>query len=260
MNTRRPSDAGADGPRHDAAANECSHTDWSMIYAARTDEPQKAGQAMERIARRYWPAIYAFVRGTGRDVDEAADLTQGFICDVLLERGLLDAADPTLGRFRSLLLAALQNYLRQRHRDAARKRAGRTRSPSFVLDETGFTAMGTDARGTPEEFFTRQWAVALIRQVLEEVQTSCAIDGLEDHWRIFEQRVARPMLLGEPPTPYPVLLEAMGLPSVAQASNMLITIKRRFVRTLEREVGGTVLHRGQVEDEMLELIRALERS
>ena len=77
---------------------------------------------MERLVRRYWSAIFAYIRRSGRDVHEAADLTQGFVCDILISRRLCDSADPNRGRFRTLLLRAIQNYLRERHRREQRAR------------------------------------------------------------------------------------------------------------------------------------------
>jgi hypothetical protein len=40
---------------------------------------------------------------------------------------------------------------------------------------------------------------------------------------------------------------------------MMITVKRRFVRALYVEVGRTVIDPAQVEDELHELLRDLER-
>ncbi|MCH8165347.1 MAG: sigma-70 family RNA polymerase sigma factor, partial [Planctomycetes bacterium] len=97
-----------------------SHTDWSLIVEAGHTDEQGAGDALERLMRRYWPAVYAYIRSTGRDVHESADLTQGFVCDVIISRRLCAGADPHRGRFRNLLLSAVKNYLRQQHRHERR--------------------------------------------------------------------------------------------------------------------------------------------
>lgn len=236
--------------------SNASHTDWSMIVqAARRDEPA-AGDALEKVVRRYWPAVYAYVRRSGRNVHDAADLTQGFVCDVILKRSLCAHADPARGRFRSLLLTAVRNYLRERHRHDTRARARHQRD-ALPLDEALTAA--EPAGGTPEEAFSHQWGATLVHRVLGTVRDKCMEDGLEPHWTIFEDRVVRPMLMGERPVDYSVLVERLNLKDQSQAANMMITVKRRFMRALYDEVGETVMDPGQVDDELRELLRDLER-
>ena len=76
----------------------------------------------------YWYPLYAFVRRQGYGPDDAGDLVQGFLAD-LLERRDLAAADPARGRFRSFLRAACVHFLaHHREHDRALKRGGgRTR-------------------------------------------------------------------------------------------------------------------------------------
>ncbi len=236
--------------------SNASHTDWSMIVqASRRDEPA-AEDALEKVVRRYWPAVYAYVRRSGRNVHDAADLTQGFVADVILSRSLCAHADPQRGRFRTLLLTAVRNYLREKHRHDTRVRA-HPRQGTLPLDEA-ITA-GEPAGDTPEEAFSHQWSATLVHRVLAAVRDACLKDGLDAHWTVFEERVARPMLLGERPADYIVLVERLNLKDQSQAANMMITVKRRFVRALYAEVGETVMDPGQVDDELRELLRDLER-
>jgi len=94
----------------------------------------------------------------------------------------------------------------------------------------------------------------LVRRVLESVRAECMRDGLENHWAVFEFRVARPMLLGEPAVPYQELLDRYNLQDISQASNMMITVKRRVARSLRAEVHRTVSDSDQVDDELRELL------
>ena len=235
-----------------------SQTDWSMIAQVAKHDQQAASDALERLVRRYWSAVYAYIRGTGRDVHEASDLTQGFVCDIIISRRLCDYADPRRGRFRTLLLNAVKNYLREQHRNDKRARHARHHPPpppltaDWVVPELG-------TNDTPEEAFCYHWSATLIRQVLNTVRAGCMADGLEAHWKIFEHRVVRPMLFNDPATEYTVLVEQLNLKDESQAANMMITVKRRFVRALYIEVGRTVIDPEQVEDELHALLRDLER-
>jgi len=267
-------------------SNRLPQTDWSMIYDL-SREGESRDRAMETLVRRYWPAIYAYIRRTGRDVHEASDLTQGFIATVILQRGMAEKADRERGRFRSLLLTSLRNYLHERHRHEQRrhprksshrprKSSPRKTSPrqqdreQSETDDNGarsapFTGFDIDAAEggrfeSPEAAFSYHWSATLVRSVLERVRSTCIADDLELHWAVFEARVARPLLFGEPAIPLPVLVERLDLQTPAQASNMLVTVKRRFARALREEVRGTVAAESDVESELSALMIDLERA
>ncbi|MHC4989519.1 MAG: hypothetical protein ACYTGC_00935 [Planctomycetota bacterium] len=235
-----------------------SQTDWSMILDAVDASAPSGAAALDKVARRYWPAIFAYLRSTGMDVHEAADITQSFVCDVILERGLLAVATPERGRFRGLLLTSLKNYVRDRRRRATRRKRLPDGKPPLQLEPGDLEGAVVDPNRDPEAAFSAQWAATLVRQVLEDVRNACIHAGLEAHWTVFEERVARPMLLGEAPTEYSDLVERLGLKDASQAANMVITVKRRVVQALVAEVRSTVDEPGQVEPEMIDLLRQLE--
>lgn len=215
-------------------------------------------RALEQLVRRYWPAIYAYIRRTGRSVEDSADLTQGFIATIVLERDLAAKADRARGRFRSLLLRSLQNYLTDHHRQAHRHKPR-------AADETSERFAGLDidaAEGrefdTPEAAFSYHWSAAMVRSVLERVRRECLVEGLDAHWVVFDARVGRPLLFGDTPTPLAELVERLDLEDRARASNMLITVKRRFARALRAEIAATLRNPDDIEDELRRLRRDLE--
>src|SRR5450755_230604 len=85
---------------------------------AGTDE-EKARIALADLCRIYWRPVFVFICRRGRSVPDPQDLTQGFFL-MVLEGRLLQRADPNRGRFRSLLLKALQDFLID---DSIKKRA-----------------------------------------------------------------------------------------------------------------------------------------
>lgn len=252
----------ARGPAVTSTEAGSSHTNWALIFDAARGGDLPATTALEKLVRRYWPAVYAFIRRTGRDVHESADLTQGFVCDVILSRNLFEHADPARGRFRSLLLCALQNYLREKHRHDNREKRSPGSSP-LRLEDSDLAAAEPHRGGgdglSPEQAFTAQWNATLIRQVLERVRVDCIANGLETHWAIFEARVVRPMLFGDQKQPYSRLVERLGVADAGQAANMMVTVKRRFVHALLQEVSLTVSDPLQVEEELRALLRDVER-
>src|SRR5262249_36515283 len=101
-------------------------TRWSLILSAAHSEngQQKARQALTELYRSYWRPIFSFVRRRGYSMEDAQDLTQDFFV-MILEPHWLKHADPNRGRFRSLLLKSLQNFLNNvAEKTHARKRGG----------------------------------------------------------------------------------------------------------------------------------------
>ncbi len=233
-------------------------TSWSRIELLnQVDADSDDKDIYEDLIQRYWPAVYAYVRSTGRSLDESSDLTQGFICDIILDRQLFHVANRQRGRFRSLLLTALKNYIRERYRYEARMRRG-GRAVLIPLDSAEqVTQKSRDAK-QPDEVFHAEWAGSLIRHVLDMCQRACRQDGLDTHWEIFEARVVRPSLTGEAAVSYDTLILRMGLPDVAQAANMMVTAKRRFSRYLQDEISKTVDEPTSAPGELSALLAALE--
>jgi len=148
-------------------------TRWSLIANAVAGED--SGAALGSLCRLYWYPLYAFVRRSGRDADEARDLTQSFFA-AILARNDLASVDPTKGRFRSWLLASMRNFLANDwDKTTALKRGGGERTLS--IDET-------DAEGrylnepkdetNPEDLYLRRWAVSILEQALATLQQECA--------------------------------------------------------------------------------------
>jgi DNA-directed RNA polymerase specialized sigma24 family protein len=241
-----------------------SQTDWSMIANLHAPDRDLAADALERLVRRYWPAIYAYIRGSGFDIHETADLTQGFVADVVLGRRLIHGADPAKGRLRALLLASVRNYVashrRRLNRGRIRKNSSSgTHPPPAVgaIPPWVYTAAASPV-ASPEQAFIAQWSATIIHEVLRNVREGCIADGLSAHWEIFDARVARPLITGAKPVPHAQLVERHQLAGPAVSANMIVPIKRRFVRALIAEIGLTVKDPAQVEIEIHDLLRALE--
>ena len=109
-----------DSPRSDRFPTTC----WSQVARASDLSDPEAGAALEGLCRDYWYPLYAFVRRRGFGPDDACDLVQGFLADVL-ERRELAGAVRERGRFRSFLRAACTHFLaHHRERERALKRGG----------------------------------------------------------------------------------------------------------------------------------------
>ena len=109
------------------ASDRFATTRWSVVRScsdAKESTNPLARQALGQLCQIYWRPIFAYICLRGYSPEDAEDLTQDFFAAVL-EGSLLERADPGRGRFRSLLLRALGNFLNDAtDRRRSRKRGG----------------------------------------------------------------------------------------------------------------------------------------
>ena len=231
-------------------------THWTQILAARTDHAGRKQQAIGAVLGRYWKPVYCYLRRRGCDNEQAKDLTQGFFQQVVLGRDLLRRADRRKGRFRSLLLTALDHYLVDVHRAQT---AGK-RMPADGLVSLDGLAEGeprVSGDATPEEAFVRGWAAELLGDVLREVEAGCARDGLAGHWEAFRLRVLLPITAGVAPRSVGALCKDLGVADGKRLSNMVVTVKRRFQVAVRAVVREMVDSDEEVDDEIRALMQIL---
>jgi len=231
-------------------------THWSLI------KDIQAGDAEDRaliglLLERYWKPVYCYVRRKGYDNERAKDLTQGFFHQIVLNRHLVQRADQSKGRFRSFLLHSLNQYIiNENTREAALKRIPKDKLvPLDAVDEPAIPQAVLKA--DPEDSYNYAWMSALIDQVLEVVRTGCRDEGLETHWHIFNERVVQPLLHSVDPPALGDICAKYAVENPRQASNMIVTVKRRFRSALRARVRTTVLSDDQVDDELQEISRFL---
>jgi len=85
-------------------------THWTIVMRAVQSRAQGGQSALAELCRLYWYPLYVFARLRGHSPDDAQDLIQSFFLH-LLEHRALTGADRLKGKFRSFLLASLQDYL-----------------------------------------------------------------------------------------------------------------------------------------------------
>lgn len=154
----------SEGPSESAEPRPVSKfqtTRWSLIAAAR-DNPAQARAALEQLCRAYRPPVLAFVRRSGYSEGDAEDLTQAFFVR-FLERGWFAEADPQRGRFRTLLLVALRNFLHDQHAQAHALRRG----AMHVVDAAIEDVAGDES---PEQAFTRAWLGTVLGHAMHRLE------------------------------------------------------------------------------------------
>jgi DNA-directed RNA polymerase specialized sigma24 family protein len=229
-------------------------TRWSLIEGIK--KHQDPGQALiGLLLERYWKPVYCYLRRTGCSNEQAKDLTQGFFHEVVLSRHLIERADPSKGRFRTFLLHALKQYVI----DMGRRESILSNIPPdklITLEITNLPVLPqTISKWSPEACFHYAWKSAILDQTLTAVEEDCLRAGQEMHWQVFRDHFLHPTLDDREPPPLKEICQRYGLNSEKIASNMVITVKRRFQRLLRKHLRSTVSSDTEAEEELKDFLK-----
>ncbi len=234
-------------------------TRWSLILSAAKSETgeQKARTSLEELCRTYWRPVFSFVCRRGYSTEDAQDLTQDFFVKVL-ERNWLEHADRNRGRFRTLLLTSLQNFLvNAAERAHTRKRGGGVEFVSWddwMAEAPSQLSISTQALHSlpAERLFDLRWATAVVEQARQRLREEC--EG-KDRLRLF-YALSRHLTDERDEVSYANLAAALGVAETA-VKNQLHIMRQRYRCLLRDEVAHTVEDPADVEDEIRYLCAAL---
>jgi RNA polymerase sigma-70 factor (ECF subfamily) len=229
-------------------------TEWTVIDHIHTGDKSLSSVLMNDLLKKYWKPVYCYLRRRGLDNERAKDLTQGFFQEIVLGRTLIEHADKSRGRFRTFLLTALQQYIAEAQR---RQNLRKAKPKGFLLslDELKSAQMPeAPADFSPEDSFNYAWAAQLLDQLLEEVETKCRADGKAIHWQVFHDRVLRPIMESTDAPSMEEICRRYNIESPGKASNMIVTVNRRFRAALTRYIRRSVMQDCEVDEEFQELV------
>ena len=230
-------------------------TRWSLIR--QRGAPSQVDPGLAQLCHIYWRPIFTFIYRRGYSAPDAQDLTQDFFI-MIMEGNLLQFADPNRGRFRSLLMRSLKNFLidvavkRRRH-----KRGGQVQFVSWEkwMAEAPAQLSLPSAKieaSPPEALFDAGWAAAIAGEALRRLRLECESKGRR---RVYE--VLHPYLTAErAETCYEALSRALGVPEPSVKS-LLHHFRARYRALLREEVAKTVESEANVDDEIRYLCATL---
>jgi RNA polymerase sigma factor (sigma-70 family) len=237
-------------------------TRWSVVLscADSTIGEETARKALAELCKIYWRPIFAFICRRGHSVPDAQDLTQDFFL-MVLEGNLLKRADPSRGRFRSLLLKALQNFLVDNSiKKHARKRGGDMQFVSW--DEwmaeapSHLSISSREAESWPaEKIYDVRWAATAVEHALRRLGEECEVRGRR---RVFD--VLSDCLAAErEDVSYQKLSKTLGIPP-ASVKRLVHQLRLRYRELLREEVAETVEKPDDVDEELRYLCAVLAAS
>jgi len=230
-------------------------TRWTVVLAAASSDADSSvkERALAELAQQYWFPLYAYLRRQGQSPQTAEDLTQDFFAH-LIEKSAFAQVARAKGRFRSFLLASLQNYLLNAVDKAqAQKRGGRTRF--IALDacaaEERLSLQPVDDM-TPERLFEQRWAWGVLDQVMQRLRDHYAAQGQVELFAALKGALERRPTPGE----YASVAQDLNMSeaAVAVAAHRL---RRRYRNLLRDEIAQTVASPELIDEEINYLLGCL---
>ena len=221
------------------------------MLAAQGDSPQAAA-ALEELCRIYWLPLYAYVRCKGYKAEEAEDLTQAFFADVL-RRNAFARAEPSRGRFRTFLRAAMNHFLANEWDRAHAAKRGDGRPALSIEDSSAEAKYRLEAADLPpDRMYEKRWALAVLERAMQRLHDVQIAQGKIRHFELLKPFLSAASTGGD----YDRVAAELG--ANREAVGMAVSRLRRHYRDLVREeVAHTVASPEEVEDERRWLFRVL---
>jgi DNA-directed RNA polymerase specialized sigma24 family protein len=243
----------ADGSKESAAA-PFEPTQWSVVILAAYGGTPEGQAAFAQLYERYWFPLYAFVRRKGYSPHDAQDLIQGFFLD-LLQRETLTRVDRRKGKFRSFLLACLQNHLsNEAQRAGCFKRGGSCEWVHLDFDNAEDLYLTCDSADglTPEQLFDARWAVTLLGRALTVLRREYAARGKASTFEVLKNFLDPRHCSSS----YEQAAKALGV-STGAVKTMASRLRSRHVTILRQEIARTVCDPREIDEEIHALCNAL---
>ncbi|MFL6504327.1 MAG: RNA polymerase sigma factor [Candidatus Udaeobacter sp.] len=243
---------GKNGHEGAGVAREFVTTRWSLILSASGlgSEEQKRREALAELCRVYWRPIFLFVRARGYSIEDAQDRTQDFFVTIL-KNDWLQHADRNRGRFRSLLLKSLQNFLVNAAEKAhAYKRGGGVEFISWdewMAEAPSQLSISVQALHSlpPERIFDLTWATTVVEHAFQRLREECESKG-----KLWLFQALSPHLTDErDEVSYAGLSAELGMAETA-VKKQLHNMRQRYRSLLRDEVSQTVEDPVDVDDEI----------
>ena len=233
-------------------------TQWTMVFRAAQEDRKTQRPAMSQLIEKYWQPLYFYARRQGLSAADAEDATQTFLSELIDGRALA-AADPAKGRFRNYLLTIWKRFLIDRARmENAAKRGGDVAVTSIYYGDGEKAWLTYSTYAKPDQDADRayyeEWASTLVRTALEKVRTEYVKSQRDSTYQALLPFLTAPIKTET----YSELSQKLSV-NVGAAKVALHRLRHRFAMTLRQLVQETVEDPDELDVELEELKRYLER-
>ena len=179
-------------------------------------------------------------------------MTQAFFAR-FLARNYLAGLSAERGRFRAFLLASLKHFLTNEWKKSQRlKRGGGETLLSLDWQTADTKFQVADANEpSPDKAFDREWALALLAKVIEQLQVECEAEGKA---KLFEQLKIF-LTAGKGELSHAEAAQNLGMDETA-VRVAVHRLRKRYRQLLRDEVAQTLADAADVDEEMHALFGA----
>lgn len=211
-------------------------TRWSRILKARADGFR---EAIDYVAHAYREPILGYLRRRGLPPQDAEDLAQEVFVQ-LSNEALLQGADRSKGRFRTLLLRITQHVVTGHFRGehAEKRGGGRLRVPIDTL------LASVPDKEAPDPDFDREWAHHIVRRAMDRLREECEIRSKPYH-EVLRLNLSEGL-------PYPRIAERLGK-TEHDVAYYVRQAKARLKRLILAEITDYCSTPGEYRDELRDL-------
>jgi hypothetical protein len=234
-----------------ATTNIFPPTDWGLVLSA-GDEGRLA---LERLCRRYWGPLYAFVRRVGYERGAALELVNHFFT-ALAEQNALSQVRAGSQPFRVWLLTAFETFLADREPGDSQGMIAAHRVPLDVAVADAIDRAG-DRSLEPRLEYERVLAVSVLQRALARLERDQADRGQSQRFLAF-----MPWLAAEPSRDeFSSVERALGL-GPTSARMVRHALRQRLAWFIQQEISNLLERRDDTKGlrtEMDALLGALGR-
>jgi RNA polymerase sigma factor (sigma-70 family) len=239
----------------EVGANRFHTTRWSVVLLSAQSQTPGCEKAFAELCRLYWYPFYGFIRHRGYSLEDAENVVQVFFLH-LVEHKTFRRVDRSKGRFRSFLLASLQNYLsNEADRVRCLKRGGKAEFVRLDLEgaEGRYRLESVDTL-TPEKVFDARWAIVLIGEALKRLDHQYVAQGkatIFQALRAFLDPINTKSL-----SSYEEVAAQLEV-SVGSVKTLIHRLRKQYTALVREEISRTVSDSVDVDAEIHELCEAL---
>lgn len=173
----------------------------------------------------------------------------------MLAKDFLEHVSPTKGKFRSFLLASLNNFLASEHERATTQKrgGGQTLIPLDAGDTEQWLRAEPASVETPEAIFERRWALTLLERAFEKLRAEHAKSRKLPQFERLKEFLEGTPQHGD----YEVVARDLGT-SASAVAVAVHRLRHHYGELLRREIADTVGPE-EIEDELRYLVSVLRQ-
>src|ERR1700757_3303055 len=221
-------------------------------------QAQGGQSALAELCRLYWYPLYVFARLSGHSPEGAQDLIQSFFLHLLEHRGPA-GVDRLKGKFRSFLLASLQNYLSDEFARARCLKGGGNEEflhldaedaeERYRLEPVEFL--------TAEKIFDARWAMMVLGEAMNRLRQEYATEEKASSFETLKAFLDPINSIA--PSSYEEVAHQLQV-SMGGVKTLIHRLRERYTALLREEVGRTVCDPAEIDEEIHALCEALVAS